>query len=155
MPIRKRIITDEKEIEKIISKCPVCFIGMAKENLPYVLPFNFGYEKGFFWIHGTQTGKKIDYIRNNNQVCIALETDSKLHLRHETMACSYSMVYKSIVAMGRAEIVEEYEEKVRGMDIIMHHYTDLDFTYSKPSIDNVALIRIKVDELVCHDRSLS
>lgn len=37
-----RFITDQKEIDEIINKCPVCYVSMVDENnQPYVLPFNF------------------------------------------------------------------------------------------------------------------
>jgi uncharacterized protein len=152
MTIRKRIITDSKGLLEIINKCQVIFVGMACDNIPYVLPFNFGYEDGCFWIHGTQTGKKIDYLSKNDKISIALEIDSSLHIRHETMACSYSMTYKSIVASGRAVFIEDYDEKVRGMNIIMKHYTGRDFTFSKPSIDNIGIIKIVVEEITGHYR---
>ena len=152
--IRKRITTDLKEIADIISQCKVIFVGMAINNEPYVLPFNFGYSDGIFYIHGAPEGKKINALRTNNRVCISLETDSNLHVRHETMACSYSMTYKSIVAFGKAEFIDDFDEKVKVLNIIMNQYTNKDFKYSKPSVDGVAVIKIVCDEITGHVRGV-
>ena len=152
--IRKRIITDIKEIDDIINKTKVIFVGMSVNNEPYVLPFNFGYKDRTFYIHGAPEGKKIDYLKTNSRVCISLETDSKLHVRHETMACSYSMTYESIVAYGKAEFIEDYDEKIQAMNIVMNKYTNKDFKYSKPSIDGIAVIKIVCDEITGHIRGI-
>jgi nitroimidazol reductase NimA-like FMN-containing flavoprotein (pyridoxamine 5'-phosphate oxidase superfamily) len=155
MPIiRKKIITNREEIEKIIKKCKVIFVGMSVGDEPYVLPFNFGYKDGIFYIHGTPEGKKIDYLKANPQVCISLEIDSELFVRHETMACSYSMTYTSIVAYGKAEFIDDFDSKVEAFNIIMSQYTGRSFTYSKPSIDNVAVIRIPCHEITGHIRGV-
>jgi nitroimidazol reductase NimA-like FMN-containing flavoprotein (pyridoxamine 5'-phosphate oxidase superfamily) len=35
------IITEKEEIEQIIAKCTVCFVGLADTDLiPYVIPMN-------------------------------------------------------------------------------------------------------------------
>jgi uncharacterized protein len=155
MPIiRKRIITDNKDIDDIISKTKVIFVGMSLNDVPYVLPFNFGYNNRTFYIHGAPEGKKIDYLKANARVCISLEIESELFVRHETMACSYSMTYTSIVAYGKAEFIEDYDEKILAMNLVMKQYTDKDFKYSKPSIDGISVIKIVCDEITGHIRGV-
>jgi uncharacterized protein len=155
MPIiRKRIITDINEIDEIIRKSRIIFVGMSVKNEPYVLPFNFGYKDRTFYIHGAPEGKKIEYLRTNNKVCISLEINSDLFVRHETMACSYSMTYTSIVAYGNAVFIEDFDEKVEAMNLVMNQYINKDFKYSKPSIDGVAVIKIVCDEITAHIRGV-
>ena len=155
MPIiRKRIITDIKEIENIISKTKVIFVGMSVKDEPYVLPFNFGYKDRTFYIHGAPEGKKIDYLKANSRVCISLEIDSELFFRHETMACSYSMTYTSILAYGKAEFVEDYDEKISALNLVMNQYTHKNFNFNKPSIDSIAVVKIVCDEIVGHIRGV-
>ena len=155
MPIiRKRIITDNNEIEDIISKTRVIFVGMSVNDEPYVLPFNFGYKDRTFYIHGAPEGKKIEYLKANGKVCISLEINSDLFVRHETMACSYSMTYTSIVAYGKAEFIEDFDEKVEALNLVMRQYTNKDFKYSKPSVDGVAVIKILCDDITGHIRGV-
>ena len=49
------IITEKEEIEQIIAKCTVCFVGLADTDLtPYVIPMNFGYKEGTVYLHSAQ-----------------------------------------------------------------------------------------------------
>ena len=42
---KEKEITDKKMMLDIISRAQVCYLGMSKDNMPYVIPINFGYYK--------------------------------------------------------------------------------------------------------------
>ncbi len=141
-----RFITDQEEIDEIIKKCEVCYVSMVDENnLPYVLPFNFGYNDGVIYLHSSQKGLKIDILRRNPSVCIAFSTDHQLRYQSEQMACSYSMKYRSVLAFGKVEFVEEMDAKIEFLNTVMAHYTDREFTYSPPSLREVCTYKVKVE----------
>lgn len=147
MPKKRRVITKQWEIEDIIQKCECCYIGMVDENnAPYVLPFNFGYKDNIIYLHSGQTGKKIEILRKNNQVCVVFSTGHKLGWQSESVACSYSMSYKSVICNGKVEFIEDIEAKTEAMNIIMKQYIDRDFTYSAPAIKNVLLYKVIIEE---------
>jgi len=63
------IITEKEEIEQIIAKCTVCFVGLADTDLtPYVIPMNFGYKEGTVYLHSAQEGRSIDILSRNPQI---------------------------------------------------------------------------------------
>ena len=41
----------------------ICRVAMMDGNLPYIVPFNYGYRDGCIYIHSAPEGKKIDLIR--------------------------------------------------------------------------------------------
>lgn len=147
--MRVRTSLDQQEIDSIIKRCEVCHLGMADENNhPYVLPFNFAYEDGCIYLHSDPQGKKIDILNNNNHVCLAFSTDYRLYHQNESVACSYSMHYRSVLAYGKVEFVENLDEKKKIMNKIMKHYTGKDdFNYNQPAIKNVKVFRIPVERL--------
>ncbi len=146
--MRQRITHDKREIKEIIDRCEACFIGMVDpDGLPYVLPFNFAYEEGYVYIHSDKVGRKIDVLKANPNVCVAFSSDHKLYFRHETVACSYGMDYRSVLAFGKAEFIYDYDEKVRVMNLIMEKYTRKTFSYNKPAIDNVEVYRVAISKL--------
>jgi uncharacterized protein len=148
MPRKVRIIANETEKEEVIKKCDCCYVGMVDEqNLPYVVPFNFGYRDKYIYLHSAPEGKKINILRKNNRVCIAFSTDHQMYHQHESMACSYSMFYKSVICYGKVEFIDNFEQKVEAMNIIMQQYTGKDFTYSVPSINGVRVYRVLVEEM--------
>lgn len=147
--MKANIFTDWNKIETIINKCESCTIAMVDENnMPYVLPFNFGYENKTIYFHGAKVGKKVDILKNNNNVCIAFNTDSKMNIQNENVACSYSMRYRSVLANGKVEIIEDFDEKIRILNVIMKKYTQRDdFSYGNPSVNNVAIFKVVIDSI--------
>jgi len=146
--MKKRIITKSTEIESIINKCEVCYVSMVdKDNMPYVVPFNFGYKDNYIYLHSAKEGKKLNILKNNANVCIAFSTDHKLAFQNENVACSYGMKFRSVLIYGKAEFIEEYNEKVNVMNIIMSHYTSHEFTYSEPAVKNVETFKVAITEI--------
>ncbi len=142
------MISNPDKIREIIDKCEVCYVGMVDpEGKPYVLPFNFGYEDRSIYLHMAQQGKKMEVLQNNPEVCVAFSTDHQLFHRNEGVACSYGMKYRSVLAHGRVEFVEDFDEKIRIMNVTMQKYTGKDFTYNAPAIKNVTVCRIIVEEI--------
>ncbi|MBN1339297.1 MAG: pyridoxamine 5'-phosphate oxidase family protein [Bacteroidales bacterium] len=148
--MKSRNITFMPAIEEIIAECRVCHLAMAGQSgEPYVLPFNFGYREGVFYFHSAPQGWKLEVLKENPRVCIALSTGYDLRWQHEDVACSYSMKYKSVLARGEVEFIEEYDEKVEGMNIIMKQYVEKDFSYNRPAIENVMVYKVKVKKFEC------
>jgi uncharacterized protein len=135
------------EIEDIINKCDACYLALVEDGgIPYVLPFNFGYYQGNLYMHAGPGGKKFDVLKSNSRACAAFSTDHELRGRHENVACSYFMKYRSALLHGHIEIIDDYDEKVRALNIIMEKYTGRgDFKYNAPAVNNVVIFRLVVD----------
>ncbi|MFO7873662.1 MAG: pyridoxamine 5'-phosphate oxidase family protein [Bacteroidales bacterium] len=142
------MINNPEKIREIINKCDTCYVGMTDtEGKPYVLPFNFGYEEHVIYLHMAGEGKKIGILQHQPDVCVAFSTDHQLFHRNEGVACSYGMHYRSVLAYGRATFVDDYDEKVRIMNVTMRKYTGKDFSYNTPAINNVCICRIDIDKI--------
>jgi len=142
-------IKNEETMMEIIRSCQICHLGMSDKNgKPYVLPFNFGMDEEYIWLHSALTGRKIDIMNENPSVCIAFSNDFELGHRHDNVACSYFMKYKSVIIEADVEFIEDYDEKVKGMNIIMKQYTGKDdFSYNSPAINNVCIFRISIKNM--------
>lgn len=135
-------------LQNIIQSSLVCYVAMVDlEGKPYVLPFNFGIDDQYIWFHSARNGKKNIILRNNPSVCIAFSIDHQLNFRHENVACSYFMKYKSVLVYGKVEFVNEYDQKVYGLNVIMKHYTKKEFTFNQPAINNVEVFRVKIENI--------
>ncbi|HPA13556.1 MAG TPA: pyridoxamine 5'-phosphate oxidase family protein [Bacteroidales bacterium] len=145
--MKARTITNLTDIFDTILKSEVCYVGMVDDSgMPYVLPMNFGLKDGFIYLHSARSGKKISILEKNPKVCVCFSNEHFLRWQNESVACSYSMKYKSVLAHGEVEFIEESEEKVRALNIIMHHYTGKEFKYSAPSIREILIWRVRVDK---------
>ena len=146
--MRGNWITDKSEMFQVIEKCKVCYVSMVDQNnMPYVVPFNFGFRDGFIYLHSSQNGKKMDILRKNNNVCIAFSTDHQLKYQNEAVGCSYAMRFRSVLAYGQIEFIEEPKDKIEAMNIVMRNYTDREFTFNAPAIREVCAYRVVISEM--------
>ena len=135
-------------IEALIRTCPLCYVGMADEHgVPYVLPMNFGYEDEIIYLHSAQEGHSISILEKNPQVCITFCTDPKLVWQDEEVACSYRMRAESVICHGEVAFEEDYDKKVDALHIIMRQYSGRKFSYSTPSVKNVKIWKVALDNV--------
>jgi nitroimidazol reductase NimA-like FMN-containing flavoprotein (pyridoxamine 5'-phosphate oxidase superfamily) len=135
-------------MEVIIKKCQVCHIAMVdKDGLPYVLPFNFGYENNIIYFHSARKGKKIDILIQNPNVCVEFSTDYLLRFQNEKVGCSYTMNYRSVLAYGKIKFIEDIGEKTNIINIVMRNYAPGEFKYNPPSMNEVCCWIVHIDRM--------
>ena len=143
---KDREIKDKKLIESIIKRASVCRIALSENDVPYIVPLNFGHKNNFLYFHSGKEGRKIDMIRRNNIVCFEIEIDSELVEAENP--CNWSMKYYSIIGFGKAFLVEDFEEKREALDIIVEHYSGKSsFEYPEKTVNNVAIIKVKIESM--------
>ena len=145
---RIKLITDRKSIDDVINRCEVCFVAMVdKEQKPYVLPFNFGYQGNTIFLHCGPEGKKLNILRLNPEVCIAFSTDHELRRQDPDVACSYGMKYRSVIATGKVEFIDNSDKKQDILNIIMKKYTGREFSFNAPSIREVVVFKVEIENI--------
>jgi hypothetical protein len=146
---KEREITDIAEISSIISQCDVCRIALSDNNIPYIVTMNFGFtgESGNkLYFHCAREGKKLEIIRKNSFVCFQFDTDHQLEQGENV--CDFGMSYRSVVGWGNIKIIIEEEEKKRGLDNIMSHYSDrVEFTYNQAVLNRTIVLRLDISEM--------
>ena len=145
----EREITDKAEIIKIIEKCAVCRLALSDNNIPYIVPMNYGYEysddKLTLYFHGANEGKKHDIIANNPTVCFEMDCSHKLIEADE--AANYTMEYESVIGNGVASYIIDKSEKIMGLRRLMKQYAkDKDFTFPDHVIDSVTMFKLDVSD---------
>lgn len=139
-------IQTREEIVEIIEKAPVCRLGLCQDNVPYVVPMNFGYRDGCLFLHCAKEGRKMDMIRANPRVCFEIDMDVEV-VRAE-QPCDWGMKFASVIGFGTASVLEDPEEKKGGLDAIMEHYSSKpQHPYPEFYLKHTAVIRVEVEEL--------
>jgi len=146
---KDREIVDEKVMVSIIKKAIVCRVAMCWQDEPYVIPINFGYRDNCIFLHSAGEGRKLDILRNNDNVCIEFDVD--VELVQSQKACNTDMKYKSVLAFGKAVILKDIVEKKKALDIIMHHYYNHDslfaFHFPEDALEKVIIVKVKVENM--------
>lgn len=145
----KTIAIDSKsEMEAIIRSCKHCIVStVSPEGMPYSVPMNFAYHDDKIILHSAPTGTHLQNIEQNNNVCIVFCTDGTLVYQHKEVACSYRMRAESVICFGKVSFVESMEEKMEFMNKFMTHYTQNEFKYSKPAIQNVKVWVVQIEKM--------
>jgi nitroimidazol reductase NimA-like FMN-containing flavoprotein (pyridoxamine 5'-phosphate oxidase superfamily) len=139
-------IKDRKIIDEIIKKSRVCRLGLSYNDIPYVIPLCFGYDKRQLFFHSYNIGEKIDIIKKNNKVCFEFDIDCE-PIPSEN-ACDWQMKYKSVIGFGKASLVTNIGEKIEALNIIMQQYTNQSkFQYSDSSLNKIAIIRVDIESI--------
>ncbi len=58
------------------------------------------------------------------------------------------MNYYSVIGVGKAFIIEDLEEKKKGLDVVMAHYSDdRTFEYPESSLRQMVIIKVQIDQM--------
>ena len=144
-----REIVDKAEIESIIDKCQVCRIAFSDNNMPYVVPMNYGHEningQLTLYFHGANEGRKHDIIARNPVACFVIDCSHKLIEAEE--AAQYTMEFESVIGSGKISYITDRDEKIHACKLIMKQYVkDKEFPLPDHVLDSVTLFKLDVTE---------
>ena len=142
-----REITDFNRINSILEKSLVCRLALCRDDVPYVVPMNYGYEfsgnKLILYFHSADEGKKIDLLNSNPKA--AFEMDIIYELIEAEIACKYSMIYESVMGVGDVVFCKYSEEKRKALTLIMAHYVPgKTFHFADEQFQNLCLFKLIV-----------
>lgn len=153
---REYRITDTNEIKRILDSTKIVHVGMVDEDGPYVVPLNYGYvmedDQLVLYVHGSVKGRKIDAMRNNPDVFIEITSDVQQF--EGKLACQYGTSYYCVMGKGKAEILEDVEDKKSGLSIFMKSHTGKDFEFNEKMVSMVSVIRITVPNYTAKHRPM-
>ncbi len=151
---KDREVTDPDKIREIISACNCLRMGFHDNGQVYIVPLNFGFiregEDYTFYFHGAKEGRKIDLIRKSPNV--GFEMDTNYLLKEGDTACGYSARFQSVIGNGTVSILEDPEDKRKGLLAIMEHNTGrAGWQFSDQALEAVCVFKLEVDSLCCKE----
>jgi nitroimidazol reductase NimA-like FMN-containing flavoprotein (pyridoxamine 5'-phosphate oxidase superfamily) len=106
----KEFIESRVEMEQILREQVTGFLGLSASGELYVVPLNYAYIDGRISFHCALTGKKLDYIRANPDVCFTVARQSGQVRRHaQGDPCHVDS--DSVICYGKARIIEDVQER--------------------------------------------
>ena len=139
-------IKDKQVLEEILSGAILCRIAMMDGDLPYIIPFNYGYRDGCLFIHSAPEGKKIDLLGINPEVCF--EVEDRMEITRGDQACDWSTRYRSIVGYGKVEILSDAASKQLGLEVIMaqHGAPEL-HEFNQKNLDRMVILKLNITSM--------
>lgn len=145
--MRTLFIENREEIDKIIIECKTCYLAMSDGGFPYVLPMNFALDSDFVILHSSQSGRMWETLKKNPNVCVNWTVGEDLKWQNVKVGCSYRVQSKSVLVEGKVEFVDDFDEKTRCLELLMGQYSDREFKFSKPAIENVGVIKVAIEKI--------
>jgi uncharacterized protein len=140
-------INNREEIDQIIRSCKTCWLAMSVEDIPYVLPMNFALDGNSVILHSAQSGRMWETLKENQNVCINWTLGEDLAWQDVKVGCSYRVKSKSVLVEGKVEFADDFEEKNRCLQLLMSQYSDREFKFSKPAVENVGILKVAIEKI--------
>ena len=139
-------ILDPGQREAVLRRASVLHLAVNDDGAPYVVPLSFGWADGSLWFHCAPEGTKLDLIRRDPRVGFTAECD--VATVPATGGCDWGVRAVSVVGRGRARIVTDEAERLRGAEAIMRHAGVPDpVTVDPGAMARTCIVRIEVEEL--------
>lgn len=118
----EREIKDKETIIAILERSSVGRIATVNQKgFPVIKPVNFVYSDRKIYIHSSKKGEKISDIRGGSPVCF--EVDEPIaYVAARGPACTSNYYYRSIIAKGRATLVDNKNKKLMILEKLMEKY---------------------------------
>lgn len=145
---KDKIITDQAQLEQIILNAPYMVMGLQTEAEPYLLPIDFAYVDGCVYFHCAKEGRKLELLAKNRQVSLLFVNYGGLvHPEKPNQACQFSTKYKSVMAQGVCEEIEQQAEKEKAMRLIIAKLGIEQLPMPEAALAKTALWKIKIQAL--------
>lgn len=145
--MRTIVVESREEMDRIIQSCTTCFVAVCNDEEPYLLPMNFALDGDAVILHSAQSGRMWEMLKKNPRVSISWVNGEELTWQDKKVGCSYRVKSESVLVEGISGFVTDYDEKVRCLEKIMAQYSALKFKFSRPSVDNVGIIRVSINKI--------
>lgn len=115
----KRGNYDREVINAILDEGFICHVGFAADGQPYVIPTGYARIANDLYIHGSAASRMLRGIAKGIDVCVTVTLVDGLVLARS--AFHHSINYRSVVILGKAELVETADEKNAVLEAFTEH----------------------------------
>ena len=135
---------------EVLDKAPYVTVSFTRpDGTPYGVPLSLArIDEKTFYFHCAMEGEKLDCIATNPMVALSAVTRCTPTVGPKDG--SFTLQYKSAMAVGKAEVVTDKDEKIEALRAIClrflpHHMDAFDNAIAR-SLERTAVVRITLTE---------
>jgi nitroimidazol reductase NimA-like FMN-containing flavoprotein (pyridoxamine 5'-phosphate oxidase superfamily) len=141
----KRARYDRETIDAIVDAALIAHVGTVRDGRPVVVPMLCCRDGDWLLLHGSPASGTMTHGRDQD-VCVTMTLLDGLVLARS--AFHHSLNYRSVVVLGRAEVVRDEDERGRALEALMERLapgrqTDLRPT-TEAEVRQTAVLRISL-----------
>jgi nitroimidazol reductase NimA-like FMN-containing flavoprotein (pyridoxamine 5'-phosphate oxidase superfamily) len=114
-----RGVYDRDTAYQILDEGFICHIGFEVDGQPFVIPTAYGRRNDKLYVHGSAASRMLRAMKGGIPVCVTVTLLDGLVLARSVF--NHSMNYRSVVVLGKGELVDEPEEKLAALKAISEH----------------------------------
>ena len=115
----KRGHYERETVYSILDIAFVCHVGFSVDGQPFVIPTNFGRSGDTLYLHGSAASRMLKTLSGGVPVCVTVTHVDGLVLARS--AFHHSVNYRSVMILGKAQLVEDPAEKMAALRIFTEH----------------------------------
>ncbi len=140
----EKAITDPATMWGIIAEQKVMTLAMCKDNVPYLVTVNYGYDQaaGCLYFHCAAAGKKMDYLRANPAVWGQIVEDNG----YLDGKCDHA--FHSVQFQGRVTFLDDVEEKRRALSMMIDRLESDPATVKARQVTDKAVAKVTIGKII-------
>ena len=142
---KEKAMTQEETLEVLANAEYGVLSTISEDNTPYGTPMNFVYLDGAIYFHCAVEGHRLENIAGNHSVCFNAVDSVKL------MPEAFNTQYRSATVFGTIHVVEDPEEKRKGITAIVEKlssdYHDAGMKYIDSAFDNLHVLKLEIEHM--------
>ena len=135
----------DEETKQILRSGQTAVLALhGDDGYPYAVPLNYVYADGKLYVHCAKAGHKLDAIRRDPKLSLVVIE------RDDVVPEKLATYYRSVIAFGRARILEDADEKRRAAEVLGLHYYNVPEAVQKEiesTWNALVCIEITIDHL--------
>jgi nitroimidazol reductase NimA-like FMN-containing flavoprotein (pyridoxamine 5'-phosphate oxidase superfamily) len=123
----QRGVYDRETIYEILDEGLVCHVGFSADGQPFVIPTLYARIGDAIYFHGSAASRMLRGVSEGSNVCLTVTLTDGIVLARSVF--NHSMNYRSVVALGKATLVDAPQEKLEALrafteKILPHRWDD-------------------------------
>jgi len=144
----ERAMKSREEMERLLERMAVGCLSVTTEDGPYAVAMNYLFSDGCIYLHCALAGRKTEALGRDPRVCFLVHADGPQVTWDK--GCGLSQIYRSVICFGKAELVEDAEEKRSVLGKMIRKYAPDDGAVPAMDAANVgktAVMRIAIESM--------
>lgn len=143
---RSKQVLSQEECVRVLNDGTSGVLAVAgDDDYPYAVPISYVYDGSKIYFHCAKAGHKLDSIARNEKVSFCVIDEDKI------VPQEYTTYFRSVIAFGKAHILEEEAEKKNAIEKLAAKYTPDDEAGRLAEIDKefnaLCMVEISIDHL--------
>ena len=153
--VHQRARYDRESAYAVLDSGVLCHVGYVIDGQPYVTPTAYWREGDWVYWHGSSASRMLRRVEEGVPVCFTVAMLDGVVLARSGF--HHSVNYRSLMAFGRAETVEEEAEKIRSLDVFIERLIPGRAAEVRPptsqEIKATTVLRMKLEEVAVKIRN--